>query len=346
MREQEALQQMVSPSQRRAGKPRGGVIQIHLTRACDLACFGCTQGSNLRCPASFISLENFELACKSLRNYFGVTGIFGGNPSLHPEFPSICEILRKYIPKNRTGIWCNHPRGHGKIMAQTFDPGCSNLNCHLVQEAYDEFKRDWPESRPFGLDKDSRHSPPYVAMQDVFRKACNVCKGTGDLHDDDGELQNCPYCRGTGSRVDDEACWEKAANCDINKHWSAMVCEIKGELYGYFCEIAAAQAILHQNDPAWPITGIPVATNPDWWKLGMKDFANQARLHCFACGVPLRGYGALAQGGSEQKEQVSVTHADIYKPKKKDRLVQIVADINELDSHDLKFTEYLQGAAK
>lgn len=313
MNEAEALKSLIPPSQTRPGKVRGGVLQIHITRACDLGCFGCTQGSNLRGKTSFISPDNFEIIVKSLKDYFGVIGVFGGNPALSPQFPELCEILRQYIPKDRCGLWCNHPRGYGAEMRKTFNPAVSNLNVHLVKDAYDEFKRDWPESAPFGLIDDSRHSPPYVAMQDV---------------------------------VHDEAeCWNLIANCDINKNWSAMACEIKGEPYGYFCEIAAAQAILHQNDDSWPITGIPIKQDANWWKHDMTAFASQVKQHCFACGVPLRGYGALAQGVNG-KEQVSATHADVYQPKKLGRLVELVEDINQIDSRNLKFTEYMQGAKK
>ena len=81
MNEAQALARMVPPSKPRKGKPDGGVMQIHITRACDLACFGCTQGSNLAGKVTMITPENFEKACASLVDYFGVVGIFGGNPA-------------------------------------------------------------------------------------------------------------------------------------------------------------------------------------------------------------------------------------------------------------------------
>ena len=76
MNENEALQKLIPPGQKRPGKPRGGVIQIWVTRACDRSCFGCTQGSNLAGPPGFITTEQFEQACISLKNYFGIIGIF------------------------------------------------------------------------------------------------------------------------------------------------------------------------------------------------------------------------------------------------------------------------------
>jgi hypothetical protein len=242
-----------------------------------------------------MSPEDFELACQSLQGYWGVVGVFGGNPATHPQFERLCDILIDYFPYEQRGLWCNHPRGKGQVMRRTFNPLVSNLNVHTSQEAWDEFRRDWPESRPFGLNQDSRHSPPFVAMLDV---------------------------------VQDEAeRWELISGCDINRLWSAMVCSVPGKgLRAFFCELAGAQAMLHANDPAWPDTGLDVgehvASDGRWWRLPMTDFAEQVRYHCHRCGIPLRRFGQLAQGG--EYEEVSPVHVDIYKPKDRERRVEVV----------------------
>jgi len=312
MNEQQALRQMVAPGTRRPSAYRGGIVQIHITRACDKACFGCTQGSNLGGKTGMIPLDLFEEAVVSLKEFFGVVGIFGGNPALHPKFGDLCEILRRHIPYERRGLWCNHPKGNGKIMKDTFNPAVSNLNVHLDKEAYDEFKRDWPNSGPFGLDKDSRHSPVFVAMQDVIE--------------------------------DESERWDLIANCDINKYWSSMVGVFRGHLRAWFCEIAGSQSILHQWEPDYPDTGLPVTAG--WWRKPMQDFAAQVRLHCHACGVPLRGHGSLAQD-ENGIEQVSATHAEIYKPKKTDRTVQFVELRTEVSEQALKsFVSYIQNSVK
>jgi hypothetical protein len=312
MNEQEALKKMVSPGMRRKNAYRGGIVQIHITRACDKSCFGCTQGSNLGGKMTMIPVDLFEQAVITLKDYFGVVGIFGGNPALHPNFDALCGVLRKHIPFARCGLWCNHPKGNGKVMQETFNPAVSNLNVHLDREAYDEFKRDWPESGPFGLDKDSRHSPVYVAMQDVVP--------------DEGER------------------WKLISNCDINQQWSSMVGVFRGELRAWFCEIAGAQSILHQWDPKYPDTGIPVVSG--WWKKSMSDYAAQVRHHCHGCGVPLRGYGSLAQDESGI-EQVSATHLDIYKPKKSGREVQLVQLRSEVSEQALKSSvDYVGNSVK
>lgn len=316
MNEEQALRRMISPGMKRQGKPRGGVIQIWTTRACDKSCFGCTQGSNLGGKLSFISLNHFRQACESLRDYFGIVGVFGGNPAIHPEFEDLCKILQEVIPFERRGLWSNNPLGKGKIMRETFNPAVSNLNVHLDQNAYDEFRRDWPESRPFGLDRDSRHSPVYVAMKDIIT--------------DEGER------------------WKLISQCDINQHWSAMIGVFRGELRGWFCEIAGSQAMLHQHDPNYPDTGIELETTAFgrpmlWWQLPMASFADQVRLHCHACGVPLRGHGELAQASdSDGKEFVTLTHQEIYKPKRRERQVELVTLKEQLGQPLQKMTHYIQ----
>ncbi len=45
-----------------------------------------------------MSLEDFDRACKSLAGYWGVVGIFGGSPTLHPHFTALRDILRHYFP--------------------------------------------------------------------------------------------------------------------------------------------------------------------------------------------------------------------------------------------------------
>ncbi len=167
MNKQQALSQMIAPGDKRKGKYREGIIQIWVTRACDRHCFGCTQGSNLLGNTGFITPEQFEQACISLKDYFGVVGVFGGNPTIHPQFSLLCEILRREIPFERRGLWSNNLLGKGKAARRTFNPAVSNLNVHLNRKAYEEFRHDWPEAHVFGLHQDSRHSPPFVAIQDV-----------------------------------------------------------------------------------------------------------------------------------------------------------------------------------
>jgi organic radical activating enzyme len=312
MNEQGALARMVAPGTHRPHIWRHGVMQIHTTRACDKTCFGCTQGSNLGGKPVMITVEEFETAVLSLKGYFGVVGVFGGNPAMHPKFDELCAVLRRHVPLEQRGLWCNHPKGKGDICKETFNPAVSNLNVHQDRAAYDEFARDWPQCKPFlkGLDTDSRHTPPFVAMSDVI--------------------------------PDESERWQLIADCDINKNWSAMICTVPGHgLRAYFCEIAAAQAMLHAGDPAWPDTGLEVT--PGWWKQPMHAFAAQVRLHCHACGIPLRRFGQLANGGDF--EEVSDTHAAIFTTKTRGRRVELIT-VGNVGGRTLpRSTDYIENGS-
>lgn len=308
----DAITRMVAPSQRRECYEHGGVLQIWVTRACDKACFGCTQGSNLGGRPGVMTPEQYREAVASLEGYFGVVGMFGGNPAIHPQFDELCRILREsWVPKEQRGLWCNNPRGKGAVARETFNARNSNLNVHLDREAAEEFARDWPEAAPYikGLADDSRHSPVYVAMQDVI--------------------------------PDEDERWRLIADCDINRYWSAMIGVFRGELRAWFCEIAGAMAMLHQHEPDYPDTGLPVT--PGWWRAPIQAYEEQIRYHCHRCGVPLRGRGELAVGGT--REQVSKTHASIYKPKIRGREVEVVETLEQLGDRLPKVTDYIENGS-
>ena len=302
---------MVIPSDQRRGIWRGGIIQLQVTRACDLACFHCTQGSNLSGKPVIMTPEDFERAVDSLQGYWGVYGVFGGNPCVSPYFEDYCRILKAKVPFDQRGLWSNSPRGKGKLCRVTFNPRVSNLNVHGSPEAWDDFAKDWPECKPYlkGLDQDSIHSPPWVALQDLI--------------------------------PDEAERWRLIGDCDINKYWSALVGLVPGRgLRAYFCEVAYSQAVLHSGDPSWPDVGL----EPDigWWRLPLQSFEDQIKIHCHACGIPLRREGELAIGGDH--EEVSETHAGAFKPKVSSRPVQLVT-LNGLppSRSERPSTEYLPG---
>jgi hypothetical protein len=371
--EQEALARMVAPGTPRPGKYRSGVIQVHVTRACDKSCYGCTQGSNLGGKTHFMSPEHFEQAVESLAGWWGVVGVFGGNPALSPFFETYCDLLSKYFPREQRGLWSNNPITPEKArkMAATFDPRVSNLNCHLDEDAFALFKTHWPGSMPFGLTQDSRHSPPYVALRDVLHKHCSRCCGFGrctpegrayveEGDPDFARMEVCSRCGGSGTHYDEGLAWELISRCPINLHWSAMLGVFRGQLRAWFCEIAGAQSVLHQDDPAYPDTGLDptreyeVLVRPGerlertlsrWWEIPMTAFAGQVRRHCHDCGVPLQGRGELAQQSDEVgREQVSETHRGVYRPKRKGRAVELVTTRAQLGTALDDMTKYLANA--
>lgn len=313
MNEQECLNRMIAPGTPRPGKWRRGVIQVRVIRSCDLGCFGCTQASQIAGPKESMSIEHFEQALISLKGYFGVVGVFGGNPALHPEFEDICKLMQKHVPFQQRGIWCNHPRGKGKLMRETFNPAHSNLNVHMSQQAYDEFKRDWPESNPVGLQTPSRHSPVHGSMVDLG--------------------------------VPESERWTRIANCDINQHWSAIIATVGDNIYAFACEIMASQAFLRRDEPGFQHHGM--AVEPGWWQKPMQAFADQVRAHCHHCLVPMRGKGELDVAGNVGLDQTTKLYALSFKPKKALHSTQVIESVDQLQPDYLRTTvDYIGNAKK
>lgn len=200
----------------------------------------------------------------------------------------------------------------GPTMRKYFNPRYSNLNVHLDKEAYEEFKRDWPESHPVGLTQDSRHSPVFASMKDVIT--------------DEGKR------------------WELISDCDINKYWSAMIGQFRGNPRAWFCEIAGSQSMAQQHIEGYKDTGIfPYA---GWWKSPMEAFEDQVMTHCHNCGVPLRGYGELSQ--SETGVEVTTkTFVDIAIPKRSARSVKEASSLQEIKPQALtRMTDYIGNGSK
>lgn len=138
--------------------------------------------------------------------------------------------------------------------------------------------------------------------------------------------------------------WELISGCDIGRLWSPIIVSWRGMLRAFFCEVAGSLACLNQHDPNYPDTGMEVV--PGWWRRPMQDFAEQVRVACHSCGIPLRGYGGLACD-ENSVEQVSETHKDIFRPKKKSRAVELVMHTDQLKQGRIKaVTDYIGNARR
>jgi hypothetical protein len=265
--------------------------------------------------------DQFEEAVKSLDGYFGVIGCFGGNPTTSRYFEDYCRILRAHVPFEQRGLWSNNLLGKGAHARITFNPKVSNINVHLNSEAYEEFRRDWPEALDArkehttrGLTDDALHGTPWVSMTDIG--------------------------------VPEARRWELIGDCKINKHWSAMICLVGGKLRAFLCEIQGHMAALHADNPDWAGTGAPMPdvglpAEPGWWRKPLAAFEQQIRTCCHHCAVPLQRPGQLAVGG--EKEEFSPTHAHIARPKVRDRVVEVVTIGAPVERGERPSTEYLSG---
>jgi len=80
---------------------------IVITNVCNLSCGGCSQlcGQFKKEQLWFITLDELRRSIEVLGEHSFV-GIFGGEPTLHPEFEAIVELLYEY-PKHRFMVFTN-----------------------------------------------------------------------------------------------------------------------------------------------------------------------------------------------------------------------------------------------
>lgn len=139
------------------------LIEIDVTNACTRKCSNCTRMLAHARKPFFMPVDTFEQAVDALVNFpdesepdsLGRThlgdkqiGCMGGEPRLHPEFDTLCEIFRDKIPnKGSRTLWTGLPVDGARdeaVIRETF--GHANHNPH---------------------DPPSRHAPALVAIQDV-----------------------------------------------------------------------------------------------------------------------------------------------------------------------------------
>lgn len=220
-----------------------------------------------------MSTECFREAVRSLVDWPGIVGIFGGNPCVHPQFEQICDILCEEIPEQKhRGLWSNDLMKHGALCRKVFYPeGRFNLNAHGIRDAY------------LGFDK-------YLT-------------GKAIRHSDTTQAQHAAMLASFEDFGVPLSEWiEARENCDINQKWSGAIVERSGKPFAYFCEVAAAiDGVLGLN------RGMPVAAG--WWKHTMdaKDFDNQVAI-CNVCAVPLRMKG---RPDREERYDVSPSWRDL-----------------------------------
>jgi len=143
---------MIPPSQHWA-------IQIDVTNRCRVGCSNCTRSLAHVTEPFDMSVDAFATAVGALAEFpehsdatplgqnhgIKVVGVIGGEPTLHPQYGELCEIIRAGIPNRRNrGLWTSSQR-HANDAKEMF--GYVNFNPHLPP---------------------SRHHPILVAIEDVI----------------------------------------------------------------------------------------------------------------------------------------------------------------------------------
>lgn len=236
---------------------KNDTIQIIVTTSCDIFnCSNCTQLLPFRKDTRHMSVDCFREAVRSVKDWPGVVGLFGGNPCAHPRFEELCGILEEEIPQQeRRGIWTNNLFAHGETVRRVFFPnGRFNLNAHGNGVAEKNIEKWLPGKLIRGsAGKQSMHSPILLDWKEL------------------------------GLAREEWVAYREA--CDINLNWSAGIAERDGKPFAYFCEVAAAiDGVRGVNN------GLPAM--PGWWKAKMPCFTEQVNQCCDAgCGVPFRQLG-------------------------------------------------------
>jgi len=267
---------------------------------CFLNCSNCTRPAVAhRKKKRPMTLDEFRKACEGNRDFptksapcpqgrRKVVGLIGGEPTMHPQFPEIVDIMCEVIPDVRhRGLWTsrnwkeyNHPvygavaphvirligEKHGgdtRGPSSRHRGGFLNWNMH---EAYAN-ARKLPVPAYRKQECFSNHQPILVAISDVVKQ--------GNL---------------TEKRM-----WELISQCWVQREWSSST----NPGGSYFCEVAGSLAHLYDDYEHAKTLG-----DPKWWEGKIEfvedergilqptgPFAEQIKKWCTQCGacLPLKG---------------------------------------------------------
>ena len=160
------------------------LIQILITNKCNMSCTHCSQMCPHQPKPFNMKLEEIENALSTLVDYPGHIGLFGGEPTLHPQFKEILALLRKYVPvKARRELWTN---------GANYEKYRSEIEETFYKElvAYNEHEDQQP----------CWHQPNQIAAKEVFSGMV-----TGDTANDESIM------------------WKVIDNCWVQNRWSAAV---------------------------------------------------------------------------------------------------------------------------
>lgn len=126
-------------------------IQIEITNKCTRKCNSCTRFVGHHSNSYFMSIEKVREAMNSLEGFKGTTGIMGGEPTLHPQFPEILRMLRERFPIEKRQLWTSGYKWaeYYDIIHETFLPENISYNDHAD-------------------DAEIRHHPLLIAIDEVI----------------------------------------------------------------------------------------------------------------------------------------------------------------------------------
>lgn len=110
------------------------VIQIEITNVCNRSCSNCVRlcGHFPKEKEFFVDVYKLPGYLEALKDFKGIVGFIGGEPTLHPNFREVCRIMREYRKRSNAAIFTNtltksYKENYGDIIL-TF--GMINKNDH------------------------------------------------------------------------------------------------------------------------------------------------------------------------------------------------------------------------
>ena len=258
-------------------------IQIDITNACNKACSNCTRFCGNHKKPFFMDYDTFKLAVDSLEGYEGVTGVIGGEPTVHPEFERFVLYLQEKYGKRKEENRLIYPQKNfiKEVQRREFES-------HIK-------RNDGKNFRMYGPGLWSNMGKTYPRYYEIIQDTFNV----QFLNDHINPSFHQP---GLISRKDlgitDEEWIPMRDRCWVQNEWSATITP-KG---AFFCEIAGALDILFNGPGGWKV-------EPGWWKRTPEEFGSQLKW-CEICGFAL---DTFMRNAEEEIDDVSPTLYEMLK---------------------------------
>lgn len=228
---------MKSPEQMR-------IIEIDITNACVHACSNCTRFCGHHKKNFFMSFDTFKKAIDSLKDWDGIIGIIGGEPTLHPEFERFADYLREYRVKESV----REARGpiYDMQLHILANPNAKKSNVVLLSSLSNSYYKHFEtinDTFSYQLLNDHANACEHQSLL-MNRKELNIS---------------------------DEEWIAKRDACWIQNTWSATVTP-KG---AFFCEVAGALDMLFDGPGGWQV-------EEGWHKRTPEEFGEQLKW-CEMC---------------------------------------------------------------
>lgn len=260
-------------------------INILITNICNLSCGGCSQQCGYIPKEKIwnISLEqlkwNLDLLTDARKGKLHMVGVFGGEPTFHPNYKEILQLIKNY-KKTIFVIFTNGINMNKDNFKQIPQWGINTFGLDGINNI--RWKVDLKDKKSVCGGIGQTFLPTQVAAMDVLK------------------IQNKHFY------------WEKAQK-DCNM-WNKCWCIIYNNK-AYFCEISASFDLMNNES----IYGWPLKWGEDPFVRTEKEINTQADNFCYRCGWCLTNEELEKANIPMQKvkDPTLVSHININKNYKK-----------------------------